>query len=117
MTEAANDRYSAALLDFPEGRIVRKPGGGGLDGPGEPPHESGMDPAVTQLQNDFRDLLKGGIAAFVLAFTAMVVSFFFLIARIDSSFDKVDGKLDKISAQVAGMQTDVAVLKGRPAKP
>lgn len=94
------DAYSS-VADLAHERIKRRPSGQPpLDPPGGPPQDSGMDAQLAQLHTDVRDLLKAGIAGFVLVFSALVVAFFILL-----------GKIDGVSDQVRGVGTDVAVLK------
>lgn len=75
-------------------------GGGGGKYDGMDPWEQSVDRRLADLHSDQRDLLRAGLGAFVLAFGAIITSFFLLSAKIDG-----------IGQQIADLKTDVAVLK------
>lgn len=95
------------------GALNTPTGGGTFDGMG--PWEVSVDKRLDQLHADHRDLLRFGIGAFVMAFSAIIVSFFLLSAKIEQSGEKIGDKIDGLTAQVSGTNERVSRLEGQAA--
>lgn len=117
LIRAANDASAAVRsIPAPETPHLRKSGGGGTsDGMG--PWEQSVDKQLGRLHADQRELLRFGIGAFVMAFSAIVVSFFLLSAKIEAGTEKLAGKIDALTAQVGSTSERVSRLEGQVSAP
>jgi hypothetical protein len=104
-------RLSAALPGPRTDPTNLKSGDGGGTSDGMGPWEQSVDRRLDQLHSDQRDLLRFGIAAFVLAFTAIIGSFFLLSTKIEDVSQTLSSKMDGVGQQISALKTDLAVLK------